>query len=65
MNIPKKMNATVRYEFDRPLQIEEIDVKLPEANQVLIKVVACGVCHTYLRTYMGADARYEKWYTGG
>lgn len=53
MSIPKKMKAAVLYEFGQPLQIEEVDVKLPKANQVLIKVVACGVCHTDLHACMG------------
>jgi len=35
---------------NQPLVIEEIDVMLPKAGEVLVKIVASGVCH-YRRLY--------------
>lgn len=51
--IPKTMKAAVLHEFGKPLIIEEVDVKMPIENQVLIKVIASGVCHTDLHACMG------------
>ena len=51
--IPKTMKAAVIREFGKPLQIEERPVKQPGENQVLVKVMACGVCHTDLHACNG------------
>lgn len=39
--------------FGQPLQIEEMPVKEPGENQILVKVMACGVCHTDLHACQG------------
>lgn len=39
--------------FGEPLRIEEVAVKQPGENQVLVKVVTCGVCHTDLHACEG------------
>src|ERR1700744_1037325 len=46
--LPKKMKAAVLHEFGKPLQIEELPVREPKEGEILIKVVASGVCHTDL-----------------
>lgn len=51
--IPQKMKAAVIHQFGAPLQIEEVAVKMPHANQILVKVIACGVCHTDLHACNG------------
>lgn len=51
--IPKTMKAAVVHEFGKPLQIEEMPVKEPGRNQVLVKVIASGVCHTDLHATEG------------
>jgi propanol-preferring alcohol dehydrogenase len=51
--IPKTMKAAVIREFGQPLQIEEMPVKQPGENQILVKVIACGVCHTDLHACTG------------
>jgi propanol-preferring alcohol dehydrogenase len=51
--IPKKMKAAVIHQFGQPLQIEEMPVKEPGENQILVKVIACGVCHTDLHACEG------------
>ena len=47
------MKAAVVRAFGRPLAIEEVAVPRPGAGQVLVKVEACGVCHTDLHAAEG------------
>ncbi|HEY6306856.1 MAG TPA: alcohol dehydrogenase catalytic domain-containing protein [Candidatus Angelobacter sp.] len=42
------MKAAVIHEFKQPLVVEDVDVPVPDAGDVLIKVEACGVCHSDL-----------------
>ncbi len=42
-------------EFGRPLQVQEVELAEPRAGEVLVRLVACGVCHTDLYTASGAD----------
>ncbi|CAG5017883.1 Alcohol dehydrogenase [Dyadobacter sp. CECT 9275] len=51
--LPKTMKAAVVREFGKPLQIEEMPVKTPGNYQILVKVVASGVCHTDLHAADG------------
>jgi propanol-preferring alcohol dehydrogenase len=51
--IPKMMKAAVVHTFGEPLQIEQVPVKTPGQNEILVKVVACGVCHTDLHAVRG------------
>lgn len=51
--IPKTMKAAVVREFGAPLRIEEMPVKMPGQNEVLVKVIASGVCHTDLHAVDG------------
>lgn len=44
--IPKKCRAVVIEKAGAPWAIKEIDVHEPEHGQVLVKVAACGVCHS-------------------
>ncbi len=50
-----KMRAAVLEEFGQPLHVTEIDLAEPKAGEVLVRLVACGVCHTDLYTASGAD----------
>jgi len=50
-----KSRAAVAWEAGKPLEIEEIDVQGPQAGEVLIRLVATGVCHTDAFTLTGAD----------
>ncbi len=43
-----KMKAAVVHAFGKPLAIEEVPVPEVPRNRVLMKVAACGVCHTDL-----------------
>lgn len=50
-----KARAAVAWEAKRPLEIEEVEVDGPRAGEVLVRVVATGVCHTDAYTLSGAD----------
>ena len=47
------MKAAVVHAFGEPLQIEEVPVPEVTAGQVLVKVIASGVCHTDLHAATG------------
>ncbi len=51
--LPKTMKAAVIREFGSLLKIEEVEVKRPGRNEVLVKVIASGVCHTDLHATEG------------
>jgi len=51
--LPKTMKAAVVREFGKALQIEEVEVKRPGRNQILVKIIASGVCHTDLHAIDG------------
>ncbi len=50
-----KSRAAVAWEAGKPLSIELIDVAGPKAGEVLVRIVATGVCHTDAFTLSGAD----------
>lgn len=47
------MKAAVVHEFGGKLKIEQVPVKEPKENQILVKVISCGVCHTDLHACNG------------
>lgn len=49
----KTMKAAVVRAFGQPLVIEEVPVPRPGSGEVLVKVEACGVCHTDLHAAEG------------
>ncbi len=49
------MKAAVLYEAKQPLQLEELDMPVVGDEDVLIKVFACGVCHTDLKVAEGRN----------
>src|SRR6478672_2734070 len=50
-----KIRAAVLEEFGLPLAVREVDLAEPRTGEVLVRLVACGVCHTDLYTASGAD----------
>jgi S-(hydroxymethyl)glutathione dehydrogenase / alcohol dehydrogenase len=50
-----KIRAAVLEEFAQPLKIGEIDLAEPRAGEVLVRLAACGVCHTDMYTASGVD----------
>ena len=45
-NLPKSYKAAALKEADGPLTLVDVELKPPEQGQVLVKVLASGVCHT-------------------
>jgi S-(hydroxymethyl)glutathione dehydrogenase/alcohol dehydrogenase len=50
-----QIRAAVLEEFGQPLGVQEVELAEPRAGEVLVRLVACGVCHTDLYTASGAD----------
>nr|WP_298166902.1 S-(hydroxymethyl)glutathione dehydrogenase/class III alcohol dehydrogenase [uncultured Pseudomonas sp.] len=51
-----KSRAAVAFAPNEPLKIVEIDVEPPKAGEVLVRIVATGVCHTDAYTLSGQDS---------
>ncbi len=50
-----KSKAAVAWGAGQPLVIEEVDVMFPKAGEVMVKIIASGVCHTDAFTLSGDD----------
>ena len=50
-----KTRAAVAWGPGEPLKIEEVDLELPKKGEVLVRIVATGVCHTDAYTLSGSD----------
>ena len=50
-----KSRAAVAFAANQPLQIVEVDVEPPKKGEVLVRIVATGVCHTDAFTLSGDD----------
>ena len=49
----KTMKAAVVRAFGKPLEMEELPIPTPGSGEVLVRVSACGVCHTDLHAADG------------
>jgi S-(hydroxymethyl)glutathione dehydrogenase/alcohol dehydrogenase len=50
-----KARAAVAWAAGQPLEIDEVEVAAPRAGEVLVRLVATGVCHTDAYTLSGRD----------
>lgn len=50
-----KIRAAVLEEFRKPLVVQELDLAPPRRGEALVRVHACGVCHTDMYTWSGVD----------
>jgi S-(hydroxymethyl)glutathione dehydrogenase/alcohol dehydrogenase len=50
-----KIRAAVLEEFAQPLAVQEVELDGPGPGEALVRLAACGVCHTDLYTASGAD----------
>ena len=50
-----KTRAAVAYAAGEPLRIEEVELEGPKAGEVLVEIMATGVCHTDAYTLSGDD----------
>ena len=50
-----KSRAAIAWGPNQPLSVEEVDVMPPQKGEVLVKIIATGVCHTDAFTLSGDD----------
>ena len=50
-----KTRAAVAFEAGKPLEIAEVDLEGPKGGEVLVEIMATGICHTDEFTRSGAD----------
>lgn len=48
-----KMKAAVCYEFGKPLVVEEVELDPPQADEVMVKMAACAICHSDVHQVRG------------
>src|SRR6266567_9413070 len=51
-----KTRAAVAFAAKQPLEIVELDLEGPKAGEVLVEIMATGVCHTDAYTLDGLDS---------
>lgn len=51
-----KTRAAVAFKAKRPLEIVELDLEGPKAGEVLVEIMATGICHTDAYTLDGLDS---------
>ena len=49
------ITAAVLEEFGQPLVVQEVELREPGPHEVLVRLVACGICHSDLYTASGVD----------
>src|SRR5438309_4322036 len=54
--MPRKASAVVCREHNKPVQVEQINVDGPKRGEVLVRLGACGVCHSDLSAITGTIA---------
>jgi S-(hydroxymethyl)glutathione dehydrogenase / alcohol dehydrogenase len=50
-----QIRAAVLEEFAKPLVVQEVELAEPGPREVLVRLVACGVCHTDMYSASGVD----------
>jgi S-(hydroxymethyl)glutathione dehydrogenase / alcohol dehydrogenase len=50
-----RIKAAVLEEFGSPLHLTDVELAEPRQGEVLVRLLACGVCHTDMYTASGAD----------
>ena len=50
-----KIRAAVLEEFGEPLAVQDVELTEPREGEALVRLTACGVCHTDLYTASGVD----------
>jgi S-(hydroxymethyl)glutathione dehydrogenase / alcohol dehydrogenase len=55
-NAAMKTRAAVAFEAKKPLEIVELDLEGPKAGEVLVEIMATGICHTDAYTLDGLDS---------
>src|SRR5690348_18487547 len=50
-----KIRAALLEEFGKPLVVQELDLAGPGPGEALVRLYACGICHTDMYTASGVD----------
>ncbi len=50
-----KIRAAVLEQFGQPLNVTDVELDEPKAGEVLVRLRACGICHTDMYTASGVD----------
>ncbi len=50
-----RMRAAVLEQFGQPLVVQELELAEPRKGEVLVRLAACGVCHTDMYSASGVD----------
>ena len=50
-----RIRAAVLEQFGAPLEVQDVELAPPKAGEVLVRLHACGVCHTDMYTASGVD----------
>ncbi|HLI59331.1 MAG TPA: alcohol dehydrogenase catalytic domain-containing protein [Solirubrobacteraceae bacterium] len=50
-----QIRAAVLEQFGQPLNLTELELAEPRAGEVLVRLAACGICHTDMYTASGVD----------
>ena len=58
-----KTRAAVAFEAKKPLEIVELDLEGPKQGEVLVEIMATGICHTDAYTLDGFDSA-SGWLAG-
>jgi S-(hydroxymethyl)glutathione dehydrogenase / alcohol dehydrogenase len=59
-----QVKAAVLYEPNTPLQVEQDTLDEPHAHEVLVRLVATGVCHSDLHCVEGRSTLCAEWMEG-
>ena len=46
----KRGKAAIVREYNKPVSVEEVEVESPRRGEVMVKIAACGVCHSDSRS---------------
>ncbi len=53
-NLPKTYKAVFFEKANSPMVLKDVELKLPKPGQILVKTLACGVCHSDVLLMSGA-----------
>lgn len=53
------MKAAVTTSFKEPIQIKQVEIPKPGPSQILVKTIACGVCHSDLHLAKGGQILFR------
>lgn len=61
MSLPSKYRAVVCEKPNAKFEIKEVELRHPDEGEILVKVEACGVCHSDMSNQEGEMGPLSKW----